>query len=256
MQPLPVSSCCPEPRTPPAPPTSPVPPQAPYPGGFPAEAARGIDPLPCCETACAQWYDPLAHALAHRHAPHPQYHDDLYQEAHIGLLRAYRSFDITRGSFPAFAQQCMFTAVMDFLRSEDVIPVATRRLTRSLLEWFLDTATHRQPFAQEITAVAASTGLSEPKIRLAVLAYRQQPSQEVPEHLPTIEAVEDEIVREDNRHEVLAILASFSARNRMLFLDHLLGVADQKLLAARYGISQPQVSQIIAACWSALLAYS
>lgn len=197
-----------------------------------------------------QWFDPLAVRLSrsYTHTSDPQ--EEAYQEARIGLIRAYRSFDITRGSFPAYAQQCMFTAVMDYLRHEDPIPISTRRRSKSLPEWFLSLAETRQPFPAEVTAVAAEVRMTPTRVRSALVAHFHHTQSDVPSTWPADQDVEAEATHHCERSEVLAIMDTWSARNRSLFLESLFTGADQKQLAHRYSISQARVSQILSACWA------
>lgn len=249
--------CCPTPRpAPPAPDTHPRtnrpdPTTRAHGAGFQPREQATFDPLPCCEAAAVQWYAPLVGKLTRPYLTSETIEaDDLCQEATLGIIKAYRSFDITLGNFAAYVQQCVFTAVMDHLRASDPVPVTARRTVRALPEWFTTLTTRRQPFPAEVTAVAAEVGLSEHRIRRSMLLARTPTPVEVPDTLTTSEPVDAELTAQIERAAVLAEMSSWSPRDRTLFLDAVTSDADQATLARVFRITQPRVSQILSKCWS------
>lgn len=88
------------------------------------------------------------------------------------------------------------------------------------------------------------------RVRSALVAHLHHTRSDVPSTWPADQDVEAEAIQHCERSEALAIMATWSARNRTLFLDSLSTGADQKQLAHRYLISQARVSQILLACWA------
>lgn len=67
---------------------------------------RPLTPCRAVKNNAYSGLTPLTVRLSRTYTHTSDTQEEAYQEAHIGLLRAYRSFDITRGSFPAYAQSC------------------------------------------------------------------------------------------------------------------------------------------------------
>lgn len=200
-------------------------------------------------------YLDLAESLAARFASRGREKDDLRQVAYLGLVKAARSFDASRGnSFPAFAAPTITGELKRYLRDRCWVVRPPRsiqdRRTRLLRdESELAQLLGRHPTAAELARVS---GMSEPEVREAWAAASgmrpdsldaaQGPGDAPP--LAEVLAVQDQAF--DRLDELLCLtraIAELSGPERELLYRRYFCEESQAALGERFGVSQMQISR-------------
>lgn len=231
-------------------------------GGFPSRG-ESFDAIPATEEECLHWYQPLLASMVRRYArqQHPVLTpEDVLQEASLGLIQAYRKFDPTRGVFAPFAQQCVYSAIMDLLRRADNLSTHHRHKLRALPEWFSDTASRRQPTDEEFALACASAHMSPHEARILLSATR---TTEIPVHISAQDELLDSLSHSHNpvgdpessvdlRDIVQRQMNTWLDRDREIFLSAVLTGKKQAELAQDFRLTQARISQITSRCWNDL----
>ena len=222
---------------------------------LPRESARRAG---ACELLVAR-YRNLVRSCVLRYPPGPEPTEDLMQVGYVGLLKAINNFDPAVGrSLAAYAQPCVAGEIKRHFRDkrwhmhverqtqELVLRIreTTERLTQQL---------RRPPSDADL---AASLGISADKLlraRMAELA-RQTWSLDGPlADGPEAATLADALGHDDpnielalNLQAVTAHWAELPARERRILVMRFYGDMTQQEIGAQLGISQMQVSRLLA----------
>lgn len=229
-------------------------------GGFPSDGEH-LDAIPATEEECLLWYRPLLASMVRKYAQHnhPVLHpEDVFQEACIGLLNAYRKFDPTRGVFAAFAQQCVFSSVMDLLRRADPLSPHSRQKLRALPDWFAATAQARQPTSDEFERACHDTTLTSDMVRgllsadrLCTLHINIPANHDMWDSLiDPREQVQTPEIGVDLRDAAQRCMEQWHPRDKYIFVEAVVMGRKQSDLAQEMGLTQARISQIATRCWT------
>ncbi len=199
----------------------------------------------------------LAHQLARRFANRGETHDDLVQVASLALVRAAERFDPERGiMFSTFAAASIIGELKRHFRDRGWAVRAPRRLQELLLEIGSSVDRLHQEFgrAPTVPELAAAIHASEADVLEALEAgqsYRTT-SLDAPQHEG--QAMVESIGSEDtgfngveNRSALTEALASLSERDRTIVRLRFVDGLSQSQIAAELGVSQMQISRLLAA---------
>jgi RNA polymerase sigma-B factor len=199
-------------------------------------------------------YDGFAVSLARRFPSRREQFEDLAQVARLGLLKALERFEPDRGqSFMGFAGATISGELKRHIRDK----TWSMRIPRSLQEHYLSVVRAADDLAHElrrsptIAELAERCALSEEQVLEAMeLGVNQRPaSLDAPTgsgHLLDPGTGDVGFAAIENRELALVLMASLSERDRrMLELRFREGLT-QREIAVRMGISQMQVSRLLA----------
>ena len=183
--------------------------------------------------------------------------DDLLQVAAVGLVNAVERFDPDRGvEFASFAAPTILGELKRHFRDRGWAVRIPRRLQELNLR--LTTVagdlTHQLGRSPTIAELAAGSSASEEDVLEALdasRAYRYRPTgtgtdPETDE--PELELGEDdlELLRSDGRLEVQRILAALPRREQLILRMRFYDEMTQQEIADRLGVSQMQISRLLA----------
>jgi RNA polymerase sigma-B factor len=199
----------------------------------------------------------LAHQLARRFANRGETHDDLVQVASLALVRSAERFDPERGiMFSTFAASSIIGELKRHFRDRGWAVRAPRRLQELLLEIgsTVDRLNQELGRAPTVPELANAINASEADVLEALEAgqsYRTS-SLDAPQHdgRSMAESVgsEDAGFNGVENHSALAkALASLSERDRTVVRLRFVDGLSQSDIAAQLGVSQMQVSRLLAA---------
>jgi RNA polymerase sigma-B factor len=197
----------------------------------------------------------LAHHLARRFSNRGEPYDDLYQVSCLALVKAVERFDPDRGvKFTSFAVPYMVGELKRHFRDKGWSVRAPRRVQELYLEMGhqVEELTHELGRNPTVAEIADSLGESLPTVLEAVEAGRMYRSDSLDSdsdeiiEMPPRDQAEDESDRADTRSvlaDAVRKLSSFEQDLlRMRFEDEM----SQSAIARRLGISQMQVSRLLA----------
>jgi RNA polymerase sigma-B factor len=200
---------------------------------------------------------PFANRLVTRYCRRGEPVDDLQQVAQIGLINAVDRFDPDRGSFTAFALVCIRGEIKRHFRDKTWGMHVTRRLQDLALEVHhgtndLTSTLARHPSDPEL---ATYLQVSEEQIRLArMCAAGHSPiplstriSADGCEELADVVGKPDEALEWlTDKLAVTQLLHQLPERVRQMMAMRFYGNLTQAQIAAEFGISQMQVSRLLA----------
>jgi RNA polymerase sigma-B factor len=199
----------------------------------------------------------LAHQLARRFSNRGETHDDLVQVASLALVRAAERFDPDRGvMFSTFAAASIIGELKRHFRDRGWAVRAPRRLQEMVLE--IGSATDRlgqelgraptvPELAKEISASEADVlealeaGQS---YRTASLDARDREGQTMAESLGSEDSG---FVGVENHSALAKAMGTLSPRDREIVQLRFVHGLTQSEIAARLGVSQMQISRLLAA---------
>lgn len=185
--------------------------------------------------------------------------DDLIGDGCVGLVRAVDRFDPARGMrFEAWAARLVRGAILNGLRTMDLIPERVRRDARSLdrARWRL--AQH-QGTAPTDSAAAVRAGLSERKLNAVLLALRRSipasldaPPPLAAAHTPALgerlagqsEDLASTVADRAIGEAVASAVRSLPAREQRIIASFYTGGSTFRTIGDQLGISKQRVSQI------------
>ncbi len=198
----------------------------------------------------------LAHQMARRFANRGEPHDDLVQVASLALVKALDRFDPERGvRFSTFAVKCMLGELKRHFRDRGWAVKAPRRVQELYLELGhdIDRLVQQLGRAPTVAELAAETRTTEHDVLEALEAGRgyRSSSLDVPdqEGQPLVESigfVDGDLASVEDKSVLVAALSELPDRDqailRMRFVDGL----TQSDIAVRFGVSQMQISRLLA----------
>jgi RNA polymerase sigma-B factor len=201
---------------------------------------------------------PLARKLARRYVRSSEPNDDLFQVASLGLVKAIDGFDPSRGpTFASFAIPTILGELRRYFRDSTWalhVPRGAQERARAI-EDSIGRFTGVLGTAPTVDEIAADLGIGVEEVLDGLLARRAYETESFDspvghqDGLTVAEAVGAEDERYDLVEEqatVLPALRLLSARERRVLQLRYVGEMSQKDIAERIGVSQMQVSRILA----------
>jgi RNA polymerase sigma-B factor len=199
----------------------------------------------------------LAHQLARRFGNRGEAHDDLVQVASLALVRSAERFDPDRGiMFSTFAAASIIGELKRHFRDRGWAVRAPRRLQELLLEIgsTVDRLGHELGRAPTVPELAQAIGASEADVlealeagqsyRTSSLDARDREGQTMAESLGS----EDAGFASVENHSALAqAMQTLSPRDRQIVQLRFVDSLSQSEIAAQLGVSQMQISRLLAA---------
>jgi RNA polymerase sigma-B factor len=199
----------------------------------------------------------LAHQLARRFANRGEPHDDLVQVASIALIKALDRYEPERGvRFSTFAVKCIVGELKRHFRDRGWAVKAPRRVQELYLELGheIDRLVQELGRAPTIPELAAASGTTEAAVLEAIEAgrgYRSSsldaPDQEGQPLVDFLGSDDADLVSVENRSVLTSALAQLSARDQLVVRLRFVDGLTQSEIATRLGVSQMQVSRLLAA---------
>jgi RNA polymerase sigma-B factor len=200
----------------------------------------------------------LAHQLARRFANRGESHDDLVQVASLALVRAAERFDPERGvAFSTFAAASMIGELKRHFRDRGWAVRAPRRIQELVLEIgrTIDRLGHELGRTPTVSELANEIGASEDAVlealeasqnyRASSLDARRFEGQSLAE---TLGSEDEEFTRIDNYSALARAMQTLSARDRSIIQMRFMEGLTQSEIAERFGVSQMQISRLLATC--------
>jgi RNA polymerase sigma-B factor len=183
--------------------------------------------------------------------------DDLLQVAAVGLVNAVERFDPDRGvEFASFAAPTILGELKRHFRDRGWAVRIPRRLQELNLRLttVADELSHQLGRSPTIAELAARSGASEEEVLEALdasRAYRSRPTgtgRDPETDEPELELGEDdlELLRSDGRLEVQRIFAALPRRDQLILHMRYYDEMTQQQIADRLGVSQMQISRLLA----------
>lgn len=200
---------------------------------------------------------PLADDIARRFYGRGELHDDLVQVARVGLVKAVMRFDVDMGSdFVAFAVPTIVGEIRRHFRDNSWSVKVPRRLKELQPRLGRCTADMYQRLGRAPTAseLAAELGLARDEVIEGLAAnsgYRSVPLHglgegDAPGVADTLGALDVRLDGVEDRETLRRLLCKLSDRERTVVLLRFFGSMSQTQIAQRVGVSQMQVSRLLA----------
>jgi RNA polymerase sigma-B factor len=203
----------------------------------------------------ASRYINLARSLARRFAGHGEPRQDLDQVAFLGLLLAAQRFDETREiSFSTFATTTVLGELKRYFRDKTWMMKVPRRIQETYLavKDAREALSHELGASPTIAQIGARLAISEEDVleameagqnywpeSLDVSVFEDESSREVPVHDPAFGVVLE-------RHQLLSVIHRLSRREQLLLKRLYFDGHSQREVAEEIGVSQMQVSRLLA----------
>ena len=215
---------------------------------------------PALREAIVREFMPLARKLARRYIRSSEPHDDLLQVASLGLVKAVDGYDPGRGpSFASFAIPTILGELRRYFRDATWalhVPRGTQERVRAI-DIAIESHTAEHGTAPTVEQLAADLRLSAEAVLEGLMARRAYETESFDAPTGRDEeglSIADAIGSDDERYRlveeqaaVLPALRLLSERERRVLHLRFVGELSQKEIAARIGVSQMQVSRILAA---------
>jgi RNA polymerase sigma-B factor len=200
----------------------------------------------------------LAHQLARRFANRGESHDDLVQVASLALVRAAERFDPERGiMFSTFAAASIIGELKRHFRDRGWAVRAPRRLQELLLEIgsTVDRLSQELGRAPTVPELARAINATEADVLEALEAgqnYRTSsldaPDKEGQTMAESLGSEDSGFASVENHSALAKAMASLSPRDRTIVQLRFVDGYSQSEIATRLGVSQMQVSRLLAVC--------
>jgi RNA polymerase sigma-B factor len=208
-----------------------------------------------------QEFMPLAHKLARRYLRSSEPAEDLMQVANLALLKAIDRFDPARGaSFVAYAIPTILGELRRYFRDSTWALHVPRRAQERIqaVEGCRERLTNTERRSPTVQRIAEELELTEEEVIDTLLAKRAYEAESLDAPRPggddesgaeAIEAIGAEdpgFDRVEQRTTVQPALEDLTERERRLLELRFLGEMSQTQIAAELGVSQMQVSRLLA----------
>ncbi len=195
----------------------------------------------------------LAYSIARRFEGRGEERDDLRQVALIGLTRAVERFDPERGvTFSTFAAPTIAGTLKRHLRDHTWIvrpprSVGERALHVVATSEQLTNACGRQPTVDELADAGGWTRDEVEEAQTVMHAYRRYEGRSIDESGAAQIPAQHDINAADDRVLVDELLAGLDERKRRIVKMRYYADLSQTAIAREIGVSQMQVSRLLAA---------
>ncbi len=224
------------------------------------EFARTHDPELRDELITA--YLPLVTQLARRFAHRNEPLDDLVQAGSIGLIKAVEGFDPTLGfEFSAYAATTILGELKRHFRDRGWSVRAPRRVQELYLSLgpLVEELSQRLGRSPTVRELAAESGASEEAVLEALEAAHAYRSASLDAPAPEGDSLgsrlgelDEEYLAVENRTTLLPQLSTLAPRERMILELRFVDGLTQAEIAGRLGLSQMQISRLLARSLSLL----
>ncbi|MFZ0665877.1 MAG: SigB/SigF/SigG family RNA polymerase sigma factor [Acidimicrobiales bacterium] len=198
----------------------------------------------------------LANQLARRFGNRGEAHDDLVQVASMALVKAVDRFEPERGvRFSTFAVKCILGELKRHFRDRGWAVRAPRRIQELYLELGheIDRLVQELGRAPTVAELAVAVRASEHDVLEAMEAgrgYRSSsldaPDQEGEPFVESLGAEDRELEHSENRSVLAMGLEQLSEKDRLILELRFVDGLTQSDIASRFGVSQMQVSRMLA----------
>lgn len=198
----------------------------------------------------------LANQLARRFSNRGEAHDDLVQVASLALIKAVDRYEPERGvRFSTFAVKCILGELKRHFRDRGWAVRAPRRIQELYLELGheIDRLVQELGRAPTVSELAAAVRASEHDVLEALEAgrgYRSSsldaPDQEGEPFVESLGSEDAELEHSENRSVLHLGLEQLSERDRQILHLRFVDGLTQSDIASRFGVSQMQVSRMLA----------
>lgn len=201
-----------------------------------------------CDELAVQ-YLPAVKAMAFRlkeRLPSSVDYNDLAAIATEELVKLSRRYDETQNdSFWGYAKTRAYGAMLDYLRSLDIVSRSSRKIIKSIEQ---ETVAYMSEHENQPTVeyLAEKIGETKEKIKDALIASEIYAVMPIDEQLTLInERSTLEVVEEDNLIEVIkSVLSTFNEREQMIIQLYYFEELSLKEISAMLGITESRISQI------------
>jgi RNA polymerase sigma-B factor len=198
----------------------------------------------------------LAHQMARRFANRGEPHDDLVQVASLALVKALDRFDPERGvRFSTFAVRCILGELKRHFRDRGWAVKAPRRVQELYLEigHEVDRLVQQLGRAPTVAELAESTRATEHDVLEALEAGRGYRSSSLdvpdPDGQPLVESIgsiDEELASVEDKSVLMLALQELSEKDRLILRLRFVDGLTQSEIASRFGVSQMQISRLLA----------
>jgi RNA polymerase sigma-B factor len=199
----------------------------------------------------------LAHQMARRFANRGEPHDDLVQVASLALVKALDRFDPERGvRFSTFAVRCILGELKRHFRDRGWAVKAPRRVQELYLELGhdIDRLVQELGRAPTVAELALATRATEHDVLEALEAGRGYRSSSLdvpdPDGQPLVESIgsiDEDLASVEDKSVLLLALKELSEKDRLILRLRFVDGLTQSDIASRFGVSQMQISRLLAA---------
>jgi len=199
----------------------------------------------------------LAHQMARRFANRGEPHDDLVQVASLALVKALDRFDPDRGvRFSTFAVRCILGELKRHFRDRGWAVKAPRRVQELYLELGhdIDRLVQELGRAPTVAELAEATRASEHDVLEALEAGRGYRSSSLdvpdPDGQPLVESIgsiDEDLASVEDKSVLSVALQDLSEKDRLILQLRFVEGLTQSEIASRFGVSQMQISRLLAA---------
>jgi RNA polymerase sigma-B factor len=199
----------------------------------------------------------LAHQLARRFANRGEPHDDLVQVGSLALVKAVDRFDPERGvRFSTFAVKCIVGELKRHFRDRGWAVRAPRRIQELYLELGheIDRLVQELGRAPTVPELARASRTSEHAVLEALEAGRGYRSSSLDasdqEGQPLVESLggdDNALAHVEDKSVLLLALDQLSERDQLVLKLRFVDGLTQSDIATRLGVSQMQISRLLAA---------
>jgi RNA polymerase sigma-B factor len=199
----------------------------------------------------------LAHQMARRFANRGEPHDDLVQVASLALVKALDRFDPERGvRFSTFAVRCILGELKRHFRDRGWAVKAPRRVQELYLELGhdIDRLVQELGRAPTVSELAEATRATEHDVLEALEAGRGYRSSSLdvpdPDGQPLVESIgsiDEDLANVEDKSVLLHALRDLSEKDRLILRLRFVDGMTQSEIASRFGVSQMQISRLLAA---------
>jgi RNA polymerase sigma-B factor len=200
-------------------------------------------------------YLPLARSVARRFANRGEPYDDLVQVASLALLKAVDRFDPFREvQFSTFAVSYMLGELKRYFRDRGWAIRAPRRLQEIYLAVGdqVDRLSQELKRAPTIAEIAEAVGTTEESVLEALEAGRSyrttslDAAVDAGQRIRDISGSDSQMAQIDELATVAPIINQLPARNQLILKLRFFDGLTQSDIAARLGVSQMQISRLLA----------
>lgn len=200
---------------------------------------------------------PVARSIAMRYRDRGENIDDLCQVAYLGLVKAARGFDWRRGhDFLAFAAPTISGEVKRYFRDRgwDIRPPRRIQDLKPELERAADELHHELRRAPTVAEIAARLDVTQEQVIETLVAIRSYSASSLDspvaqDGLPLSERLggaDDALERVVDHISVAPLVAALPERDRLILSLRFGQNLTQSQIAERIGVSQMQVSRLLA----------
>lgn len=191
---------------------------------------------------------PLVRSIAHRYSGHGEDLDDLVQLGAVGLIKASKRFDPSRGvTFGTFAAPAIEGEIRRHLRDRAQPIRIPRRLDRmsSELRRYESELSAKLGRAPTLPELAGALGVEERDVERALDAQQARAAISIPEGELELGTALQSLAESDDRIDLEAGLRALDKRERRIVFLRFHADMTERQIAKEVGLSQAHVSRLL-----------